>query len=143
MIILFRVIGYWLLKHWGSIARALLDHCSSIATLLSGRRPPLIPLVGLLQFPVDPAVLPARGKERLDDRPGLFPFPVGHAGDGGKLAVIVRQPARGPIVHDQKHVRAMLGRTQMPRVLQVVPDMQRHAGKAHFAPMISIDVTRT
>lgn len=87
----------------------------------------------MCKFGIDPLVLPS-GPEQVGERvPDLLPLVQLQARDPGQLPVVVREAACLPVVHDQKHVRAMLQRAQVTGVCQVVGHVERHPGVAHSA----------
>jgi hypothetical protein len=105
--------------------------CLCYPSLPTGGDPLLVALGRVCYLLVNALVAPAGGEERLDRRSRLLPFPVGHAGDCRELAVVIRQPALGPVVHDQQQIGAVQGRPQMAGVLEIVTDVQGHPREIH------------
>ena len=105
---------------------------------LLGRGTPLHRhLGGMRQLLVDPSVLPPVAEEGFEHAPVPLPLARRHAGDAGERLVIVGQPARLPVMHDEVQVRPALRRVEMRRLGEIVRDVERHPRFAHAATLRS------
>lgn len=96
-------------------------------------------IIGLGEFGIDAPMCPVFTEKHRQNFTAIFPLRRIHASDASDQALVLRQLAVLPIMHNHKQVSAMLRAGQMPGVSEIIVYVEGHpCTVAHWRVSLSL-----